>query len=392
MKLDIIHVILRLVAASFENEAVVDDEDKRLIKDNVEIIYAFSKHNDMAHLAGYALEKFDLISEHDKYFNDFQREQYTAVFRQENQDHELGRICNALEVCGIDFIPLKGSVLRHLYPEPWMRTSCDIDILVKKEDFPAARNCMLDKLKYKRGKESLHDESFYSDGGVHIELHFDLLEDGRVLGASKVIEDVWNNTKCVEGKKHHLMMSDEMFYFYHIAHLAKHFEGSGIGIRPFLDLYLLSKNTSNEENRNELLKKGGLELFEDTVRRLSQAWFSGNQLDELGKRAERFVFKCGTYGSEENRILLAKDKEGGGTGRYVMSRVFMPYDSIKMSYPILKKHKWLTPLFQIVRWFKLLSPRAAKSAAMEIKTSNSLSDKELIELKMLLHDVGLKNG
>ena len=30
----------------------------------------------------------------------------------------------------IPFLPLKGSVIRQYYPEPWMRTSCDIDILV----------------------------------------------------------------------------------------------------------------------------------------------------------------------------------------------------------------------------------------------------------------------
>ncbi|MBO4954226.1 MAG: nucleotidyltransferase family protein, partial [Clostridia bacterium] len=33
----------------------------------------------------------------------------------------------------IDFMPLKGAVIRQYYPEPWMRTSCDIDIHVKKD-------------------------------------------------------------------------------------------------------------------------------------------------------------------------------------------------------------------------------------------------------------------
>ena len=56
--------------------------------------------------------------------------QVSSVFRIQGLEFELGRICGALEKAEIDFIPLKGSVLRNLYPEPWMRTSADIDILV----------------------------------------------------------------------------------------------------------------------------------------------------------------------------------------------------------------------------------------------------------------------
>ena len=42
--------------------------------------------------------------------------------------------CNALEKAQIPFVPLKGSVIRKYYPEAWMRTSSDIDVLVHKED------------------------------------------------------------------------------------------------------------------------------------------------------------------------------------------------------------------------------------------------------------------
>jgi hypothetical protein len=47
--------------------------------------------------------------------------------------HEFERICLVLEKAKIPHIPLKGSVLRKLYKEPWLRTSCDIDILVQEE-------------------------------------------------------------------------------------------------------------------------------------------------------------------------------------------------------------------------------------------------------------------
>lgn len=50
----------------------------------------------------------------------------------------LGKICRALDDAGIDYIPLKGSVLCNLYPAPEMRTSSDIDVLVHEEDLERA--------------------------------------------------------------------------------------------------------------------------------------------------------------------------------------------------------------------------------------------------------------
>ncbi len=39
-------------------------------------------------------------------------------------------------------MPLKGSVIRNMYPEPWMRTSCDIDILVEKSSLDVAKKAV----------------------------------------------------------------------------------------------------------------------------------------------------------------------------------------------------------------------------------------------------------
>ena len=143
------------------------------------------------------------------------------------------------------------------------------------------------------------------------------------------------------------------------------------------------------EKRTALLHKGELEVFERVARALSACWFEGEELDFLGQRAENFVLRCGAYGSKSNAILLAKERTGGGRG-YILSRIFMPYDSIKYAYPILRKHKWLLPFCQIARWFKLISPGRARSAAREIKTTYNLSDREFRALKSLMRDVGLK--
>ena len=52
---------------------------------------------------------------------------------------EYENLCSAFEKAQIPFLPLKGSVIRKYYPEAWMRTSCDIDILVHDEDVGRAK-------------------------------------------------------------------------------------------------------------------------------------------------------------------------------------------------------------------------------------------------------------
>lgn len=389
MTLSTIRAVLKLLAAELGESITVTPEERENIRASLDKIYQYAKRNDMAHLVGYALTKNQLLFEADPCFALFESEQFTAMVRQERQDFELSRMCEALEEAGIDFIPLKGAIMRGLYPEPWMRTSCDIDILVKKEDLDTARRCMLETLRYKKGKESLHDESFDCGGAVHVELHFTLIEENRAEHSSKVMRDVWSRVDSAQGKQHQKQMSDEMFYFYHVAHIAKHFEEGGIGVRPFLDLYLLTRDNTNDGKRGELLHRGGLDTFERVVRALTEFWFVGGEVDELGRRTEIFVLRCGAYGSLSNSILLAKDRAGGSRG-YLISRIFMPYESIKYSYPTLEKHKWLLPFCQVARWFKLLSFKRAKSAAIEIKKSNQLSDREFKSLKALMRDVGLK--
>lgn len=384
-----IRAVLKLIAAEFGVNANITPEEREDIRANLDKIYRYSKHNDIAHLVGYTLVKNNLISESDECFEAFESEHYLAMLRRERQDFELSRICEAFECAGIDFIPLKGAILKDLYPEPWMRTSCDIDILVKNEDLDAARECMLETLRYKKGKESMHDESFDCGGSVNVELHFALVEEGNANNAGQIVQDVWSHTQNAPGKKHHKLMSDEMFYFYHVAHMAKHFEKGGIGVRHFLDLYLLDRDTSNAEQREELLARGGLGVFGSVARKLAQSWFGGAELDAISGRAETFVLSCGAYGTRKNAILLATEKCGGGR-RYILNRVFMPYDVIKYAYPILKKHKWLFPFYQLVRWLKLLSFKRVKSAANEIRTTSSLSENEYKKLRNLMIDVGLK--
>ncbi len=75
------------------------------------------------------------------------------------RNHFYAAICDTLERTEISYIPLKGSVIKDLYPEPWMRTSCDIDILVHEEDLESAIFAIETDTDFVAGKRGLHDVS-----------------------------------------------------------------------------------------------------------------------------------------------------------------------------------------------------------------------------------------
>lgn len=62
------------------------------------------------------------------------------------RDNAIQCISNALESQQIEYILLKGAVIRDLYPQKWMRTSCDIDVLVHEDEL----NCAISIIEKRR--------------------------------------------------------------------------------------------------------------------------------------------------------------------------------------------------------------------------------------------------
>ena len=162
--------------------------------------YSLAKKHDLAHLVAVAIENNGLL---DKPNPSLTNSVMAAVYRYEQQHHELERICELLEAEGIDFLPLKGSVLRDYYPEGWLRTSSDIDILVKEADFERARTAIVEKLGYRYESDSPHDSSLYYGDNLHFEIHHTLINEGFAKNASEILANVWSYTHPKTEKRHH---------------------------------------------------------------------------------------------------------------------------------------------------------------------------------------------
>jgi hypothetical protein len=351
--------------ALLRSVVTVTSEEISLSDTNFESLYSLAKFHDLAHLVYYELMQRNALGEGEM-FRKFKAQYEMALFRHVKRDITINNIRNLFEEKKIPFVFLKGVVLMDLYPEPWMRTSSDIDVLVREEDLLNAENAFL-SAGMKREQKGEYDISFTSKENFHIELHYSMLEDYTSEKVSRVMKKAWDYFLPKEACSSERIMQDEMFYFYHIAHMAKHFRNGGNGVRTIIDLWLLNHSLSfNQSKRYELLEEGGLRTFDDNARALSEKWFSNKENIALLHDFEDYIICGGIFGTSERNITIKKLKVGNRFVYYIR-RVFLPYSKIKYTFPILQKAPFLLPGAWAIRWFKLIDPSVRKRTASEIK-------------------------
>ena len=386
MEQNLTQILFALLRSAIRGNELAEAEKSLFSKEFLTELMRLSKRHDVAHLVALGLKNNGLLTKDD---TEIENEILRAVFRYERLNHDYKKLCSALEAAEIPFIPLKGSVLRAYYPEPWMRTSCDIDVLVHREDLERAISCLTDVLKYTEHEKGTHDVSFFSPLKNHVELHFDLVEEGTANNAIEILCSVWDDVSLHGDSEYWCEMSDAFFYFYHIAHMAKHFELGGCGVRPFIDLYILEHmELADRVERDKLLERGGLLKFARAARELSLVWLEGKEYDGLSLKMQNFLLHGGAYGSFDNRVALHQKKKGGRIG-YMLSRAFIPYERLVRYYPVLEKHRWLMPFMQVRRWFMLLRPDVAKMAKKEIAVNGRMDGSVADQMNNFLDEIGL---
>jgi hypothetical protein len=383
--MDTLHTLMSILASRVcMQTAFVAPE---LDAEEWQTLYKLAGKHDLAHIVGDVLAKDKPQSLPDPLFEKLQKQVFVAVCRYEKINYAATELYKCLEEAGIPFIPLKGAVLRALYPEPWLRTSSDIDVLIHPEDLPRAEALLADG-QYQRAGKGSHDVSFIVPGDVHIELHYDLIEEGILDAANDVLRNVWQHATPREESSAQHVLDDAFFYFYHIAHMAKHMLNGGCGIRPVLDLWLLLHRMPQNDGREALLASGGLSSFANTVCELAEIWFSGKPHNERSLRLQNYLLYGGVYGNKENRVQVQNAKKGSHL-RYAFSRIFLPYDTLKYHYPVLQKHRWLTPLCEVRRWGKLLFCGGAKRSLDELAINARIDRAQAEKTATFLSDIGL---
>lgn len=383
MKIQILFALIRSAVCKTQLTAKERDAySQSMLPD----IFDMSKKHDVSQLLAFGMKQNGLLNDEN---SRLENHIFSAVYRCELMKYESENLCSALDEANIPFILLKGAEMRKLYPETWMRTSCDIDVLVHEKDVFKASEILTERYGYTRGEKGAHDISLFAPSGTHVELHYRLFEDGVCELSSEVLKNVWDTAFLEDGFSHRYKMSDEMYYFYHIAHAAKHLKNGGCGIRTFTDLFLLDNmRGADMEKRDRLLRRGGLLKFAKTARDLSRVWMSGGKHSPVTLELEAYILRGGAYGSLENLVSVEHHLKGGFFG-YALSKIFLPYERLKFHYPILQKHPSLTPIMEVRRWGKLLFCGHAKRVVGELGLSHSISKEENDKTQKFLSDIGL---
>ena len=245
-------LLIEIIRHEIKKENATEEFLEKLDTDTLKRILSLSKSHDMAHIVASFLERSGRLPD-GEVGEKIKKHKMLAMYRYLGFSRELPAIKETLDDAKIPFIVLKGSVIRKFYPEPWMRTSSDIDILVHEEDVERAREVIEAELEYTTESRNAHEVGMFSPSGVHLELHRTLIEADEFASFESVLSKVWDHTEREAGYEHSLLLTDDMFYYYHVAHMAKHYMHGGCGIRPFVDMYLLNTDsTEAEKNRKKV--------------------------------------------------------------------------------------------------------------------------------------------
>ena len=382
-------LLIEIIRRELKKEDATEEIREKLDTDTLKRILSLSKSHDMAHIVASFLERSGLLPEGEA-AEKIKKLKMLAMYRYLGFSRELPAIKEALEDARIPFIVLKGSVIRKFYPEPWMRTSSDIDVLVREDDVERARKAIETELEYTTDSRNAHEIGMFSPSGVHLELHRTLIEADEFASFENVLSQVWEYTKLEEGSEYSYVMTDDMFYYYHVAHMAKHYMHGGCGIRPFVDMYLLNTDSTEAiEKRKALLTSGGLKSFSEVAEELSGVWLSGASHTSLTKEMADYIIGAGVYGSQENYVAVQQTRRGHKF-KYVLSRIWLPYDRLKHYYPSLNGKRILLPFYEFRRWMKLIFSKTTRRRSInEMRASGNLDTARADTLARHMKELGL---
>ena len=311
---------------------------------------AFAKKQDLLHLLSVGARRLGASLSEDAQKVLFEAE-LLSVSRYQKIFYEYRAVSDALEAAGIFHLPLKGAVIREIYPEPWYRTSCDVDLFVKEEDLSAATALFLEK-GYTMGARGEHDVSVLAPSGLHIELHYSLAE--RKGENEALFSRILDEALPAENRVYEHRLSNEMLYCHHIGHTLRHFARGGTAIRAYFDIFLLQRELSfDKEKLSLLLEAGGYTRFHEVVSQLIDLWFREGEETPLLTAFESYL-AIGMMYCKTNGVVYTEYAHRGGRRKKMLSYIFLPYSQLCEQYPALRKMPLLLPFYEVRRWLRIL--------------------------------------
>lgn len=300
----------------------------------------------------------------------------SAVSSQRQLD-KIQQLFAAFEDNGIDYMPLKGTIMKHLYPSHELRPMGDADVLIRVEQYDRIKPIM-ESLGYTSGEENAHELPWRCPE-LYVELHKCLIpESNKELHA--YYGDGWSRATNENGCRYQMTAEDQFVFLF--THFVKHFGGGGIGCRHVIDLWVFQKKHPAMDRAyiQQQMKKLHLLAFYDNMQALLSCWFDQGQWNEKTEFIAEFIFNSGIWGKQKSHDLAANakfaDKSGNvrkGKWSHFLSRVFPSLTNIGYQYPAVKKVPFFLPVFWVVRWVHIAihKPNVMKRRFQMLDSSNN---------------------
>lgn len=323
--------------------------------------------------------------------NDLSNIAISGMYVSEQQLYYIKKISSLFDENNIDYMLLKGSVLKHFYPQPEIRRMGDIDILIKETQYSKISE-VLKSLGFVFKYESNH-EIVWEKNNIMIELH-KILMPSYNKDLHKYFGNGWKRALPAGGCR--FTFSDDDMFIYLFSHFAKHYRDAGIGILHMCDLYvfLKGKKLNDDYIRNELIS---LKLYDFycNIKKTLDVWFENKNSSEITDYITTVIFNSGAYGLRENTIVSSALKEKkkfnnitlGRTHR-IWQKIFPSYRGMKTKYQILKKFPILLPVFWVIRLIAIFFFKR-KEISKNLKDICVVSEQQIQDYETALNYVGL---
>ena len=311
----------------------------------------------------------------------------------ERQMRELDRVFQAFERNGIDYLPMKGCLMKALYPRPELRMMGDADVLIRPEQREKIA-AVMQELGFTGGQE-IEPHFVWDSPALNLELHTQMIA-AKYQKYYGYFGDGWELARPQQGGRYAMREEDTFLFLF--AHFTKHYTVAGIGCRHVLDLwvYLRCHTGMDQAYIKKGMEKMGLWAFYQNILRLLAVWFDGEAEDERTQLISQVIFANGSWGTQNNAALNKGAQVMGKSKSALKSRVAHVWHALfpgrkvfLRMYPVLHKLPWLLPAVWVARLYTKVFRDGVtlKKYGTQLRMMNK---EALSERRKMLEYVGLK--
>ena len=356
-------------------------------------LYRLCDIHDLGAVGAYVLKNAEINCIDKDIASKFNQQIGKAVMNYEKRENAVKSVKKLFDSTDTDHIFVKGAVVNKYYPVKEFRTSGDVDVIIRSDDY----QCVLDDFKSRNVKFADISDNTLSVvvGGVNVEIHRGADAD------TPYFNNVFD--MCSAKDKNTYILDEYEHLLYIICHLAKHLAYRGAGIRMLMDVDVMIRHIDNfnEDVLYNISERAGLLKTAQALLSLCNLWFDTPVNDcvdikndiSLQDAFETVLIDGGCFGYENNSVPANYIGEFDKNGNLPLSKrikaiikmAFPGAEYLTLAYPYAKKSKLLIPAAQINRIYDGLTKKShqAKKSAKQVMAGSSVSKVQIDLLREL---------